>query len=52
MSLRVKLMVVTCGFYLAAALLLQIAIFRIGWWKSEFLLYFTRWGLAIAFGLV
>ncbi len=44
--------VVTCSFYLVITLLIQMAFFLVARWRGEALLYATRWGWILLFGLV
>ncbi len=48
----IKLALLTCGFYLAIALLMQATMLFVALWKGEAMLYATRWGWIILFGLV
>jgi hypothetical protein len=47
-----KFAIMTSAFYLAAAVLLQIAWSLTVRWKGEALVYVTQWGLILLFGLV
>jgi len=47
-----KLAFLTCGFYLGTALILQALSFLFVRWRGEFILYGTRWGWALLFGLI
>jgi len=47
-----KLSLLTCTFYLGAALILQASAILLVRWRGEFIVYGTRWGAAIVFGLV
>jgi hypothetical protein len=47
-----KFALLTCGFYLATTFLLQCVWLLIAWRKGEALLYGTRWGVALVFGLI
>jgi hypothetical protein len=48
----IKLAFVTSAFYLIAAVLLEAAFFSVSLWKGEALIYLTRWGGILLFGLV
>jgi len=48
----IKLALLTCGFYLAVALLMEATLLFVAHWKGEAGLFGTRWGWIILFGLV